>query len=657
MCGIVGAYNLNGMAIDAQQVFQAAHLMRHRGPDGEGYLLLNTASGEHSLRNGPDTPANIIHPPVDAPALFTPNLVLGHRRLAIVDLSPGGHEPMTITGERLWVTFNGEIYNYLELRDELRAKGYAFHTDSDVEVLLHAYTAWGVDCLERFVGMFAFALWDQSRNRLWCVRDRMGIKPFYYVATPEKFAFASEIKALRVIEPDALQPDMTQLYWFLHYGSVYNAPHTFFEGVCELPGGHYLLIENGNVGTPIRWWDVNLERARATYNYNDPEGEFLRLMNDSVRLRLRSDVPVGTCLSGGLDSSTIVALATSQLNGGRMNSFSAVYPAKGLDESRYVDIVSRRYNTLSHLTTPEPTNFLQLMEKITWHQDIPTATPGVYTQNFVMRLAHSNVTVLLDGQGGDELMAGYLNYVVYYLNDLRKRDVGRWIKEQTQFILGVWPRFNAALNLREFGFRVWKYLRHGRRPQSLLRPEHEILGEQRQAELPKLNLAGADAVNNFLYASLIRDSIPGLLHYEDRNSMAYSIEARVPFLDHRLVEFALGVPAGLKIRGPETKWFMRRALRGVLPDAIIDRKDKLGYPTPLTQWLRGPLQGEVESYLKDKVFKRDWYNRDLVEKAWNDHVSGARSMDGMIHRMINAEQWYEHSTRPVTSPPQISRVS
>jgi asparagine synthase (glutamine-hydrolysing) len=582
---------------------------------------------------------------VDTPCEFSPDLVLGHRRLAIIDLSPGGHEPMTIQGGHLWITYNGEIYNYVEIRDELRAKGCDFHTESDVEVLLHAYKEWGIDCLHRFIGMFAFALWDQDKRRLWCVRDRMGIKPFYYAANADSFAFASEIKALRILAPDAYQPDMEQLAWFLHFGLIYNAPNTFFTGIRELPAGHYLLVEDGKVTEPIRWWNVDLERAYAIYNYSDIEGEFLRLMQDSIKLRLRSDVPVGTCLSGGLDSSTIVALATRQLNGGRMNSFSAVYPVKGLDETGYVDLVSQQYGTIKHKTTPNPDQFLERMRKITWHQDIPTGSSGVYTQNFVMELAHGNVTVLLDGQGADELFAGYLNYVVHYLSDLRKRSPVRWVNEQAMFLLGVWPRFNSSLTLREFATRAFYYLQVGRKPLNYINSEFAQLAQARQQMQPVIALEGADSLNNFLYRSLVQDSIPGLLHYEDRNSMAYGIEARVPFLDHRMVEFALGIPAEMKIRGPETKVVMRKALKSVLPKAITQRKDKLGYPTPLAQWLRGPLLESVNTYLNDAVFKRSWYNVERLKELWKQHQQEQRNAEQIIYRVITAELWYQDVTQ------------
>jgi asparagine synthase (glutamine-hydrolysing) len=335
-----------------------------------------------------------------------------------------------------------------------------------------------------------------------------------------------------------------------------------------------------------------------------------------------------------------VAFSTELLNGGRMNSFSTVYPVKGMDESRYVDLVSQRYNTIAHRITPEPSDFLSRVEKITWHQDIPLSTPTVYSQHFVMKLAHGNVTVLLDGQGADELFAGYLSYAVIYLSDLHRRDPVRWAGEMMQFVAGVYPRFFASQSLREFGARALHYLVRGRKPVPLLTSEMTAIAERRQSCLPPRELDSDDAVNNHLYRTLVRDSIPSLLHFEDRNSMAYSIEARVPFLDHRLAEFVMGVPANQKIRGAETKVFMRRALRGILPDEVVNRKDKLGYPTPFSQWLRGPLRKEVDTYLHDTVFKRDWYHKDAVRKLWHDHLSGARNNDAAIFRLITAEQWY-----------------
>ncbi len=663
MCGILGQLALGGAPVDAHRVVRAGQSLRHRGPDDEGYLLAETSTGRAELRSGPDTAAGTAHPRAEAPCAFAPDLVLGHRRLAIIDLSPGGHEPMTFGRGDLWLTYNGEVYNYLELREELKSAGRTFATEGDGEVILQAYDAWGVDCVQRFIGMFAFVIWDAPRRRLFCARDRLGIKPFYYAAgsaaadggtsggTPggaaasaaagPAFSFASEVKALRVLAPEACRPNLPFLFRSLATGRVFDAPRTFFEGVRELPGGHRLLVENGRVGAPERWWDVDLERSRATYDYADPEREFLRLLRDSVKLRLRSDVPVGTCLSGGIDSSAIVALATEQLHGGRMYSYSTDYPVKGYDESRYIDLVAERYRTIRHEITPTPDEFLPRLETITWHQDIPTNGASVYSQHFVMRLAQGKVVVLLDGQGADEMFAGYLGHVTYQMAHLRRTDPARWLVQGSRFALEAWSRFNPALSWREFAFRVSRHLTGQRGRVRVLRPELEAQGLALGAGDARRSLRDADPLNDLLYRALVADSIPALLHYEDRNSMAFSLEARVPYLDHRLVEFALGVPAELKVRGPESKRLMRRALRGVLPDEIVERKDKLGYPTPFSAWIRGPLEGEVRAFLFDRVAKRDWYERAQVEAVWRDHRAGKRDLGNLIYGMIVAEMWMD----------------
>ncbi|MBL8130808.1 MAG: asparagine synthase (glutamine-hydrolyzing) [Anaerolineae bacterium] len=645
MCGITGIWRLDGGPIDPVCVEQAAGLMRHRGPDDEGYWLAETSSGRCALRGGADTPPEIGHDPLSRPLDFQPDLALAHRRLAIIDLSPGGHEPLTTVGGDLWLTFNGEIYNYLELRDELKALGCAFHTEGDGEVILQAYRTWGLACLERFIGMFAFALYDLRRRRLWLARDRFGIKPLYYAFDRRQIAFASEIKALRPLLPGALQPDLSQLAWFLHYGRVYNAPRTFFEGVRELPGGHALIVEDGVVGEPAAYWDIDLGRVRATYDYANPEAELLRLLRDAVRLRLRSDVPVGTCLSGGLDSSAIVAIATGQLRetdpAGRMNSFSTIYPVRGMDEGRYIRLVGDQYGTQGHTVTPDAVGYLERLERITWHQDIPTGTTGVYSQNFVMSLAHGVVTVLLDGQGADELFGGYLSYVVAHLRDLLQRDPLRALPQGVHFAAQVWSRFQPWFTAREFANRVAGYARHGRFSGAALTPDLAALAQARQAEDPPLVLPGADALNSLLYRALRRDSIPALLHYEDRNSMAYSIEARVPFLDHRLAEFALGIPGDLKISGAVNKVILRRALRGVVPDAVVDRRDKLGYPTPFGQWLKtdARLREGVRAIVFDGVLPRGWVERAGVEAIWERQVSGVSDSSALLHRLITAEMW------------------
>ncbi len=643
MCGIMGQYSLGGEALDPRCVLEAARLIRHRGPDSEGYLLLNSASGACELRNGADTAAHIDYPLVDAPLSFPPDLVLGHRRLSILDLSPKGHEPMALAGrDDLWITFNGELYNYLEVRAELQAKGRVFTTECDVEVLLHAYDEWGVGCLDRFMGMFAFALWDQRRGRMWCARDRFGIKPFYYAVSENRLSFASELKAFRVLAPEACAPDMTQVFWALQFNAIFNPPQTFLAGVRELPGGYSLLIEHGVVGEPQRWYDVSLDRVRSTYDYRDPAAEFLRLMQDSVRMHLRSDVPVGTCLSGGLDSSTIVALATAALDGGHMNSFSVIYPVKGYDESRYVDLVAARFNTIKHVATPQPdADFMDQLKRMVWHQDTPIMATGVVSQNAVMRMAQGSVTVLLDGQGSDELMAGYLSHAVYYYRTLLRQQPARFAAGFPAFALEVWQRYLPGFTFREFLARASHLLLHGRDSMQFLAAEPEALAYQREALRVPGNLPDADPLNNYLYKAVTCLSIPTLLHYEDRSSMTYGIEARVPFLDHRLVEFTLGIPAELKIHGAEGKHVMRQAVEHILPPEVAFRKDKLGYPTPFAAWSRTSLRDEIDGFLEEVVFKRDWYDTARLRAIWQRHQAGAINADRLIHNLITTELWYE----------------
>lgn len=648
MCGIAGLYSLTAEAANPRRLMKASQLISHRGPDSEGYLLLNTDTGACELRNGVDTEPRITYPMVDAPAPFPPDLIFLHRRLAIIDPSPAGHEPMRLAGrDDLWITFNGELYNYLEVRAELQAKGRIFTTECDVEVLLHAYDEWGVDCLNRFMGMFAFALWDQNKQRLWLARDRFGIKPLYYAASPSQFSFASELKAFQSLDPAACQPNIEQVYWSLQYNAIFNPPQTFLKGVCELPGGCFLLVENGIVKTPERWYSLALDQTSPIPDSQSAAEAFLDLMRDSVRLHLRSDVPVGTCLSGGLDSSTIVALATDLLDGGSMNSFSVVYPVKGYDESRFVEIVADRYRTIKHVATPAAgRDYVDQLSSMVWHQDVPVTGTGLISQNTVMRLAQGQVKVLLDGQGSDELMAGYLSHAVFYYRHLLRANPGLWASNFPTFVMQVWQRYLPGFSFREFVSRTGHTLVHGRASQRFLSPEAEQIARQSETRRIPGELPGADALNNHLYQAVTCTSIPALLHYEDRSSMTYGIEARVPYLDHRLVEYVLRIPETLKIRGAEGKHIMRRAVSGILPTEVANRKDKLGYPTPFATWSRTTLRGEISAYLEDVIFKREGYDTGRLRSIWQQHLAGVINADRLIHNLITTELWYSHFGKP-----------
>jgi asparagine synthase (glutamine-hydrolysing) len=614
MCGICGIYDSERDAhVQKETLSGMVDTIKHRGPDDEGYYVQD-------------------------------NLGLGHRRLSIIDLSPAGHQPMSNEDGSVWIVFNGELYNYLELRPDLEKRGHRFRSRSDTEVIIHAYEEHGEDCLALFNGMFAFALWDNSQQRLFAARDRFGIKPFYYYWNGRHFVFASEIKAVLAAVPAAREADYPYLCRFLEIGLLSDGERTFFRDIKALPPAHYLMV--GPSGFCVkRYWDFGQEKAQQEYDYSQPEETLLALIRDSVRLRLRSDVPVGTCLSGGLDSTAVVALASGMLSRS-MHSFSSVHSQPGYDEGHFVEIAARTFDTNSHVIRPGPDGFLETLRKITWHMDGPTMGPGVYSQWFVMEAAHDHVKVILDGQGGDELFGGYFLYFPDYLRALLAK---------------VWANADLALLLRLFGesFQIlmetrrnfahqdfWgqtiRTLRSRQRGERLLHPDLLSLYQREEVFEPQPQKL-ADALNNRLYWDITKTRIPALLHYEDRNGMAFSIETRVPLLDHRLVEFALALPSDMKIRGATTKYIMRRALGGILPPEIQQRKDKKGYPTPLAIWLREEeLSEQVSDLFNSPNFKeRGLYNFNELWRRWKLHLSGWQDLSWEIFRWLTAELWFQ----------------
>ncbi len=650
MCGIFGVWNLNGKPIDARDVQRATTRLQHRGPDDEGYLLVDTRSAQFRHCGGKDTIAALDLQRIENETEGAYDLALGFRRLSILDLSPAGHQPMASGDGRLWIIFNGEIYNYVELRAELAGYGHEFHTSSDTEVILAAYQQWGRDCLSRFNGMWAIALWDAQRRELFCARDRLGVKPFYYSFDGEQFVFASEIKAILEMVSAARQVNDSYLSHFLMSGIFDHGEQTFFAGVSSLRAAHYMIVRPENKTLkPQRYWDINPPAIRDAYDYAKPENTFKELLTDSVRLRLRSDVPVGTCLSGGIDSSAIVALATSMLPHS-MNSFSSVYAHAGFSEEYFIQLVAKNCSTQSHLTSPDPQHFFELLPKIIYHLDEPAAGPGVYSQWFVMELAGDTVTVLLDGQGGDELFAGYFPYLPIHVSALARKAMrelnralfARLLTDAFALLRNGRRHFFPQLTAQQFMQKVLSRI-SGKRLRADFFLNQDLAREYLKQPVDEHNpLANDDPLNRKLYWDVTRDSIPALLHYEDRNSMAFGIEARVPLLDYRIVEFALGLPGELKIKGSTTKHFMRQALKDILPEAVRNRTDKMGYPTPLAVWLRGPLKEQTQDFLREHVHRRSLYNRQAIERIWQEHQTGAADHSWQIFRWIATEMWMQN---------------
>jgi asparagine synthase (glutamine-hydrolysing) len=645
MCGIAGLWRREGR-VDLGRLGRMAGLLRHRGPDDEGVVLIEPRSGHALTLGGPDTPAEAYR----SPHPYAPGrrhgahdpaygVALAHRRLAIVDLSPAGHGPMCDPRARHWITFNGEIYNWVELRAELEALGDRFTSQSDVEVLLVAYRRWGWDALARLNGMFAFALWDGDRRELFCARDRLGVKPFYYQWDGESFAFASEPKALALTQPHRIAPRLEAIRDLVALDWVDHDTGTFFQGITQLPAGHYLVLGTGGAALR-RWWTLDPTRSAA----GDPPGwerEFAELFGDAVRIRLRADVEVGSCLSGGVDSSAVVTTA-ARLAAQPLHAFTCAYDeGPAYDERPYVKATVEASGAISHLVVPDGGDFWETLDRLTFQQDEPTAGPGVYSQWKVMGLAgQAGLRVLLDGQGGDETLAGYERYLPLRLRDLVAAGdlpgfVGRWGDVARR--LG--PAHALALTLEP-----WV-------PKTLFAPlrrafgqgKDRVLGRDLRRAAPHAALEPPpgfpSAVKRQQAFDLLQRLLPSLLRYEDRNSMAFSIETRLPFLDFRVVELAFSLPDDQKLDGRTSKAILRRALADRIPASVLARRDKMGFETPSDVWLRSRYPAELRRRLLAPGPLHQWLDPGALEAALDDYLAGRRRIGLQIWRWLALESW------------------
>lgn len=618
MCGIVGIISFKrnspsdeGSQSLAQSIHSMIETLNHRGPDSSGHYFAKGLNGN-------------------------PPIALGHARLKIIDLSDRGHQPMESENGRYVLVYNGEIYNYIELRSELRSLGHVFRSETDTEVVLRAFMHWGENCLDRFNGMWAFAIYDNFTGRLFLSRDRFGIKPLYYCRTDDAFVFASEIKALFVDHLVTAEPNHRWIFRFVTKGAVDWDDSTAFNSVYSLLPGHNLTIESNGSISQTRYWNL----ADCAEDEESAEHTFRNLLDDAVRLRLlRSDVPVGTCLSGGLDSSSIVALACNHLNTS-MKTFSADYSDPDCTERHYIDLMAQKFPIQSHIFSPCPNSFWDTLDRIVWHQDEPFTTYGVFSQWFVFEEVAKQVRVALDGQGGDELLGGYYYYFESALNDL----FNRALASRDQAVLKqFWTTLEEAEELT--GINLYDRLRRSYYPalknRDLFTLDYEReFGSFSEPENVSDKYFSED-LNQTLYCTFRRTSLPALLHNEDRMSMAFSVEARVPFLDYRLVEFCFNLPASWKIHGTTTKRLLRHAMKEILPDELIGRRDKKGYATPVARWLRNGLREDVKELIRSDAFtQRGIFNQEKVLGRFNDHVRGHSDYTWEIWRWISLEMWF-----------------
>ncbi|MBP7951109.1 MAG: asparagine synthase (glutamine-hydrolyzing) [Verrucomicrobiales bacterium] len=642
MCGIFG-WITPGRALDRVRGIKATNLMRHRGPDDEGYLLCDLARGTAALAGGAETSGALRLSPCGDPALLPgADAMFGFRRLAIHDLTEAGHQPMGTPDGKLWIVFNGEVYNFPELRTDLEQNGVPFRSRTDTEVILRAYEAWGAACLQRFNGMWGLAILDLRKvgqPRLFLARDRCGVKPLYYAEDDQGgVAFASELKALLPLREARWKLDAVANANFLAWGRTPSARagDTFFQDIRMVPPG-CCAEWTGRTLEFQRWWDLQPDGDGTQCGADEAVAKLRTIFDDAVKLRLRADVPVGSCLSGGLDSSAIVGQVSRLLRagqgstntGGTQHTFSAVYRLDGpFNEKRFIDRVLEGIPATAHFAWPDGETLAADFEKLVWHQEEPFTTTSIFAQWCVMKkVREQNVTVLLDGQAADELFAGYRPYRWWFREMVRRGKLAAAVRE-------------ARAVARETGDIPWKHLLRGgamaalpdgmvrsitrmgyrralNRASTILRPDKS------RAVLERVNDSASlesypwrrvvDPVDAHLRGLMLDFGLPRLLHFEDRNSMAFSVESRVPFTDYRLVEFAFS-PAlrELKLKDGWAKWCLRKAVHGLVPEDIVWRRDKMGFGTPEPVLVRHLLAaghgsasaGEVASEYLDPVMVR-----------------------------------------------------
>lgn len=580
-------------------------IVAHRGPDGYGLAYYQTTSSD----------ARLVDLAFDQIKDLQGNatLALGHRRLAIIDLSQNGAQPMSSADSNLWITFNGEIYNYIELREELKKLGYQFRSESDTEVILAAYSEWGTECVHHFNGIWAFAIADLRNRKLFCSRDRFGVKPFHYFHDGTHFVFGSEIKQLLCFPFVPRQINQRAVYEYLAFSAVDYAEETFFSSIYKLMQGHNLIVDlrDGTIEN-IRYYQPVLEK-NTKISYLEAGQEFYRLLKDSVRLQLRSDVEVGSCLSGGLDSSSIVSLMRDELaRAGKtqiQRTFSSHFEEEEANELEYMQEVIAATGVHADFIYPTPDDLLTDLERMIWHQEEPFGSTSIFAQWSVFKLVNRNhVKVMLDGQGADEMLAGYVGLIPIYLNQLMiRQQYVTFLREFFQYarLHEKWKMTllsKKALDIMaKFGLKIQPSSFNCR--SDWINPAFSQTYQAQSLYLKTLQITPfgeKEHLENTLYQMTFINNLQALLRHEDRNSMAFSVEARVPFLDHRLVEYVFSLPSKFKIRDGYTKRVLRDGMKSVIPENVRWRVKKLGFATPEEKWQKTALNSLIKAAIQDE---------------------------------------------------------
>jgi asparagine synthase (glutamine-hydrolysing) len=653
MCGMAGIIKNYLSSRDIEKLADALEVTKHRGPDDEGYAWLPFGAKSNVISGGERTDAKLKLPQYSSvkDQIQGAGALFAHNRLSIIDLSTAGHQPMSYEDEKLWIVFNGEMYNYLELKTELESLGKRFTTYSDTEVILAAYALWGIDAVKRFVGMFSFALLDKrdvENPTLWLARDPFGIKPLYYINAEDGIAFCSEIKGLLRLY-DKTQVNPGRCYEFLISGIADHEDQTMFNDIKQLLPGNFAKIKLSNSIFSMEinsYWHLN---AKSIFKIKESEAveEVQRLFLKNIHLHLRSDVPVGAALSGGIDSSAIVCAIRSINKDANLKTFSFISEDEKISEEKWMDLVIEATKAEFYKTKLNADDLLADLDCLVRIQDEPFVSTSIYAQYAVFRLAQrQGIKVMLDGQGADELMAGYANYPAARLLGMLTRS--KW-KQGLSYLMnsryavggsGHRMMMNAAIMAAPASVKsMFRALAWSDRADSML--DYRWFEERgvTSRDFLKRDL-NKDAFYNEMILGIRKTSLPKLLRYEDRNSMAFSIESRVPFLTVELAEFLLQLPDEFLIANDGTsKNVFRKAMDGIVPNQILQRRDKIGFATPEKSWLI-KLRPWVENHLYGEIAKSlPMLRIKNIQQQWNDIINGQGKFDFRFWRLISTLAW------------------
>ena len=622
MCGICGKISLSSNArIDEDLVRKMCSVLEHRGPDDEGiYLSMDKVS-----------------------------VGLGHRRLSVIDISSAGHQPMSNEDGTVRVVMNGEIYNFIELKERLAEIGHIFKSHTDTEVILHLYEEKGVDCLNDLRGPFAFAIWDERKKRLFIARDRIGKKPLYYIYRDQTLIFASEIKAI-IQDPEVLvEVNRSAVTDYLTYGYV-PTPESMFKGIMKLPPAHFMIYEKGNIKIE-RYWELDFSK-KVKLSESEYCSRIMDLLEEAVRIRMTSDVPLGAFLSGGIDSSAIVYMM-SKSSSRAVKTFSIGFEDREYSELKFAKVIADRFGTEHREYIVKP-NAIEILPKLVWHYNEPYADSSALPSYYVAKMTRQEVTVALNGDGGDECFGGYERFMAARYAEYLKIIPAPFMKA----IAGQLPE---SLGLKDFRTRLKRFLLMSSRPYrerhynwvSIFRDNEkgDLFSDLFKSEIKDRDsfsyldnafnrCKSKDMVDLVMSTDIMTNLLDDLLVKMDIATMANSLEGRSPFLDHKMMEFCAAMPSNMKIKGTKLKYIIKKALSLVLPKEILSR-GKMGFGVPLDSWFRGELKGySHEILLSDKCIKRGYFKRDALKRILDEHCAGKVNGGARIWSLLFLELWH-----------------